>query len=85
MYSLIYISILNCKSTMKNRTHTLACGDTESQFPPTRENFPSPILAKMSFGVSFGPLAKGVCLKEVNIIGILCRWFNQINASSYYI
>ena len=43
---------------------TLAAGDTESQFPPLRVNFPSPIRDRMSFGVSFGPLANGVWLKE---------------------
>ena len=42
---------------------TLAACETESQFPPDKENFPTPIRARMSLGVSFGPLANGVCLK----------------------
>lgn len=34
----------------------------ESQFPPDRAYFPLPILARISSGVSSGPLAKGVNL-----------------------
>lgn len=38
--------------------------DTVSQLPPVRENFPDPILRRISSGVSFGPLANGVYLKQ---------------------
>lgn len=41
---------------------TFAAAETESQFPPARVNFPSPMRDRMSLGVSFGPFAKGVCL-----------------------
>lgn len=44
------------------RTRSLAEGDTESQFPPLRGIFPSPILARICLGVSSGPVAKGVHL-----------------------
>ena len=54
---------------------------TESQLPPVRVNFPSPIRARISLGVSFGPLAKGVCLKYQEmpsecVIIIECHFFN---------
>jgi len=41
---------------------TLAASDTVSQLPPERANFPLPMRAKISSGVSSGPLAKGVKL-----------------------
>ena len=41
---------------------TLATSDMLSQAPPTREYFPSPILAKMTEAESSGPTANGVCL-----------------------
>ena len=43
---------------------TLAASDTVSQFPPVRLKLPLPILFRISFGVSSGPLAKGVKLVE---------------------
>lgn len=43
---------------------TLATSDMLSQAPPTREYFPSPILAKMTEAESSGPTANGVCLWE---------------------
>ena len=39
---------------------TLARDDTESQLTPVRLTLPSPIRARMSDGVSVGPLANGV-------------------------
>lgn len=42
---------------------TLASVDTEVQYPPVSENFPLPIRARISSGVSSGPLAKGVKLE----------------------
>lgn len=44
---------------------TFAASDMESQLPPDRENFPLPIRARISSGVSSGPLAKGVNLREI--------------------
>lgn len=44
------------------RTRSLAEGDTESQLPPLRGIFPSPILARICLGVSSGPVANGVHL-----------------------
>lgn len=41
----------------------MASAETEFQYPPLRENFPLPIRAKISSGVSSGPLAKGVKLE----------------------
>lgn len=41
---------------------TLAASDTASQLPPVRLKWPLPILLKISFGVSSGPLANGVKL-----------------------
>ena len=36
----------------------------ESQLPPDRGTLPSPILARICLGVSFGPVANGVQLEE---------------------
>ena len=46
------------------RTRSLAEGEIESQFPPERLILPSPIRDKICWGVSSGPVAKGVQLKE---------------------
>lgn len=46
----------------QQRDLTFAAAETESQFPPARVNFPSPMRDRMSLGVSFGPFANGVCL-----------------------
>ena len=43
--------------------HTLASSETEVQYPPLRENFPLPMRARISSGVSSGPLANGVKLE----------------------
>ena len=43
---------------------TLAESETRSQFPPTSRNLPHPIWARISSGVSSGPLAKGLNLKD---------------------
>lgn len=43
---------------------TFEVSDTVSQFPPVKENFPDPIRSRISSGVSLGPLANGVYLKE---------------------
>lgn len=56
---------------IKKDYFTLEESDTVSQFPPLRENLPLPIRNRISSGVSFGPLAKGVYLhrakpKEIN-------------------
>lgn len=48
----------------KDKTCTFEVSDTVSQLPPVRENFPDPILRRISSGVSFGPLANGVYLKQ---------------------
>lgn len=48
--------------------HTLASLETEFQYPPVSENLPLPIRAKISSGVSSGPLAKGVKLKSKILI-----------------
>lgn len=48
----------------KDNTCTFEVSDTVSQLPPVRENFPDPILRRISSGVSFGPLANGVYLKQ---------------------
>lgn len=45
------------------RTRSLAAEEIESQLPPDREIFPSPIRARMSSAVSSGPVAKGVELE----------------------
>ena len=45
------------------RTRSLAEGEIESQFPPERLILPSPIRDKICWGVSSGPVAKGVQLK----------------------
>lgn len=50
------------------QTHTLASLETEFQYPPVRENFPLPIRARISSGVSSGPLAKGVKLESKTLI-----------------
>uniref|UniRef100_A0A6B0UKQ0 Putative secreted protein n=1 Tax=Ixodes ricinus TaxID=34613 RepID=A0A6B0UKQ0_IXORI len=42
-------------------TRCFAGHEMLAQFPDMRSNRPSPILANMWFGVSLGPLAKGVC------------------------
>lgn len=46
---------------------TLAASDTMSQLPPERVYLPLPIRAKISSGVSSGPLAKGVNLFEAGV------------------
>lgn len=43
---------------------TFASSETELQYPPVRENFPLPIRARISSGVSSGPLANGVNLRK---------------------
>lgn len=52
------------------RILTFAASDMESQFPPERAYFPLPILARISSGVSSGPLANGVnlCGKTINTL-----------------
>ena len=47
---------------------TLAIGDTWSQFPPLKENLPSPILAKITAAVSSGPCANGVYLNSAQAV-----------------
>ncbi len=56
--------MLNCDTTWAhdNSSATFEESDTESQFPPLRENFPLPMRNRISSGVSLGPLAKGVYL-----------------------
>lgn len=46
----------------------MASAETEVQYPPLRENFPLPMRARISSGVSSGPLAKGVKLEEGTVI-----------------
>lgn len=54
------------------RSSTLAASDTVSQFPPVRLKWPFPILLRISFGVSSGPLAKGV-----NLLGGRDGWRSE--------
>ena len=57
------------------RTRSLAEGDTESQLPPLRGILPSPIRARICWGVSSGPLANGVVLhKSKTLINGLERY-----------
>lgn len=49
-------------------TLTFASLETEFQYPPESENLPLPIRAKISSGVSSGPLAKGVKLESKILI-----------------
>ena len=55
--------------------HTLASEDTDVQYPPLSENFPLPIRARISSGVSSGPLANGVKL-ETDAGQFTLVWFS---------
>ena len=65
----VKISLIQCCDFLYN---TLAAIETESQFPPVNVNLPSPIRPKISLGVSFGPLANGVCLQNISVILTNC-------------
>lgn len=52
---------------------TLAASDTASQLPPVRVKRPLPIRLRISSGVSSGPLANGVKLK--NECGYVIRFY----------
>lgn len=47
----------------------MAASEMKSQFPPERAYFPLLIRARISSGVSSGPFAKGVNLREERIHG----------------
>ena len=61
------------------RTRSLAEGEIESQLPPERLILPSPIRDKICWGVSSGPVAKGVQLKEEGSQCIMLGQLRSIN------
>lgn len=67
----------NKQEGKKIDTRAFEVSDTVSQLPPVRENFPDPIRRRISSGVSFGPLANGVYLKQEKM-GSTCFYKNTL-------